>query len=139
MLALSEASENVKHQYVISSTNAIMFFGTPHRGSKDLVGYGEVARQAASILLDTNSALLDTLGLRTTDLERSQETFMKLWRIYDFRVETFQEGAGLTAVNVGILNKKVCCIPFSPMTPFCLNFLAFEDFAHAEIVFIGGP
>ncbi|KAK7961900.1 uncharacterized protein PG986_002725, partial [Apiospora aurea] len=32
---------------------------------------------------------------------------MKLWRKYEFRVKTFQEGAGLTAVNIGILNEKV--------------------------------
>ncbi|KAK8016646.1 hypothetical protein PG993_014835 [Apiospora rasikravindrae] len=107
MLANCDSSENSKHQNIIASTAAIMFFGTPHRGSKDLAGYGEVARKAASILLDTNSALLDSLGLRTTDLERSQEAFTRLWRKYEFRVKTFQEGAGLTAVSIGVLNEKV--------------------------------
>ncbi|KAK7961899.1 uncharacterized protein PG986_002724 [Apiospora aurea] len=60
MLAHSDASENDKHQDIIASTIAILFFGTPHRGSRDLAGYGEVARKAASVLLDTNSALLDS-------------------------------------------------------------------------------
>jgi len=51
--------------------------------------------------------MLDALGLKTTDLERAQESFSMLWQKYDFRVKTFQEGLGLTGFNLGILGKKV--------------------------------
>ncbi|KAK8075532.1 hypothetical protein PG997_010195 [Apiospora hydei] len=107
MLAHCDNSENERHQNIVASTAAIMFFATPHRGSKDLASYGEVARKAASILLDANSALLDSLGLKTTDLERSQAAFPRLWRKHKFRVKTFQEATRLSAVNIGILNEKV--------------------------------
>ncbi|KAK8122740.1 hypothetical protein PG984_011410 [Apiospora sp. TS-2023a] len=107
MLAHCDGSENVKHQDIAASTAAIMFFGTPHRGSQDAAGYAEVARKAASILLDTNPALLDSLGLRTSDLERSQDAFVKLWRKHGFRVKTFQESTGLSAVKIGVFHQKV--------------------------------
>ena len=53
------------------------------------------------------SAILDALGLKTTDLERAQEAFSRLWQEYDFRVKTFQEGLGLIEVNLGVLGNKV--------------------------------
>ena len=57
--------------------------------------------------METSSAILDALGLRTTDLERAQETFSRLWYRHDFRVKTFQEGLGLTGINLGVLGNKV--------------------------------
>lgn len=57
--------------------------------------------------MDTTSAILDTLGLKTADLERAQEAFSGLWQRYDFRVKTFQEGLGLTGIHLGVLGNKV--------------------------------
>jgi len=51
--------------------------------------------------------MLDALGLKTTDLERAQESFSMLWQLYGFQVKTFQEGLGLTGVNFGVLGEKV--------------------------------
>lgn len=85
-----------------------MFLGTPHRGSPGLLSLGEWARSILSDLrVDTTSAILDTLGLKTTDLKRAQEAFSGIWQTYDFRVKTFQEGLGLTEVNLGILGNMV--------------------------------
>lgn len=93
---------------IVESTAAVMFLGTPHRGSPELSSLGEWARSIISALrMDTTSAILDTLGLKTTDLERAQESFSGIWQIYDFRVKTFQEGLGLTGVNLGFLGNKV--------------------------------
>lgn len=58
-------------------------------------------------MMDTSPAMLDALGLKTSDLERCQDSFMKLWRQLSFRVKTFQEGRGLTSVDIGIFNEKV--------------------------------
>ncbi|KLU87342.1 hypothetical protein MAPG_06342 [Magnaporthiopsis poae ATCC 64411] len=55
---------------------------------------------------DTASATLDALGLRSTDLERCQESFSSLWRRYDFRVKTFQESLGMSGINIGPLNDQ---------------------------------
>lgn len=57
--------------------------------------------------MDTSPAMLDALGLKTSDLERCQDSFMRLWRQLSFRVKTFQEGRGLTSVDIGIFNEKV--------------------------------
>lgn len=108
MLVNAEVSENPSHLNILTSTAAIIFMGTPHRGSQDLAGLGEVARKVASLMLmDTNPSVLDSLGLRNDDLVRSNRTFMRLWRNHDFRVKTFEEGSGLTRVDLGLLNKKV--------------------------------
>lgn len=93
---------------MVSSTAAIVFFATPHRGSLGFASVGLAARKAASlILMDNNASILDALGLKTTDIERCQETFSRLWRKYDFKVKTFIEGSGLTRVNLGLANEKV--------------------------------
>jgi len=74
-----------------------------------MASLGEIIRKAASALLamDTSPAALDALGLKTSDLERCQESFSRLWQDGDFAVKTFQEGFGLTGVNIGPLSNKV--------------------------------
>jgi protein SERAC1 len=109
MLARSEASGDLVLRNIVQSTAAIVFLGTPHRGSQQMAGIGETVRKIASVVLkmDTSPAALNALGLKTTDLERCQESFSQLWRDYDFTVKTFQEGLGLTGVNIGPLSDKV--------------------------------
>ncbi|KAK3942679.1 hypothetical protein QBC46DRAFT_447659 [Diplogelasinospora grovesii] len=109
MLHSSSVSHDTIHQDILNSTSAVVFLGTPHRGSQDMAGIGETVRRIAATVLrvDTSSAMLDALGLRSSDLQRGQEAFSRLWSTYDFRVKTFQEGLGLTGVNIGVLKDKV--------------------------------
>ena len=109
MLANSAVSEEQVLRNIVQSTAAIIFLGTPHRGSPEMTSLGEAARKIASSLfaMDTSPAALDALGLRTSDLERCQESFSRLWRERDFTVKTFYESLGLTGVNIGPLSKKV--------------------------------
>ncbi|SCO88743.1 uncharacterized protein FRV6_12870 [Fusarium oxysporum] len=108
MLALSSTSEAPKHKGVIESTAAVVFLGTPHRGSPELSAIGEWARSMLSSLkFQTTSTILDSLGLKTTDLERAHEAFCRLWHQYDFQVKTFQESFGLTGIDLGVLGNKV--------------------------------
>ena len=77
------------------NTRAVVFLGTPHRGSA-AAGVAEIARKVASMLMmDTNVEILDSLSLKNSDLERCQEIFSSLWHKYDFKVKTFQEGLPL--------------------------------------------
>lgn len=93
---------------IVESTAAVVFLGTPHRGSPDLAAMGEWMRTVISALrVETTPAILDALGLRSTDLERAQEAFSQLWHRYNFQVKTFQEGLGLTGINLGVLGNKV--------------------------------
>ncbi|RSL42482.1 hypothetical protein CEP54_015468 [Fusarium duplospermum] len=108
MLALSSTSQSDELSNIVKSTTAVIFLGTPHRGSPDLSALGTWAKSVLSGLrFQTNSAILDTLGLKTTDLERSQEAFSGLWFKHGFRVKTFQEGYGLTNINLGVFGNKV--------------------------------
>lgn len=103
MLARSSSSKRREHKNVVESTAAVIFLGTPHRGSLDIAAIGEVVRSVVSTLgMKTTPAILDALGLKTTDLERAQEEFSRLWQKHDFRVKTFQEG-----LNLAKLGKKV--------------------------------
>ncbi|KAJ3457000.1 hypothetical protein MRS44_014141 [Fusarium solani] len=108
MLALSSTSQPDELSNIVKSTTAVIFLGTPHRGSPDLSALGAWAKSVLSGLrFQTNSAILDTLGLKTTDLERSQEAFSGLWFKHRFRVKTFQEGYPMTKINLGVLGNKV--------------------------------
>lgn len=109
MLANSAISEDYALRSISQKTSAVVFLGTPHRGSHQLANLGEIVRKVASSVLkmDTNPAALDALGLKTSDLERCQESFTRLWRGSNFTVKTFQEGLGLTSINIGSLSKKV--------------------------------
>jgi len=116
VLRRSESSDEKSINNIIESTEAIVFLGTPHRGSADMVALGDVVRRIASIILrfDTNPAILRALGLDSPELELCQESFITQWRVYDFRVKTFQEALSMSGVNLGFLNEKVREIPFRP-------------------------
>ncbi|KAF5657827.1 nb-arc ankyrin domain-containing protein [Fusarium denticulatum] len=93
MLSRASSSTRYEHQNVLESVEAVIFLGTPHRGSVDIAAKGEVARSLLSALgVATTPVILDSLGLKNTDLERAQEEFSRLWHTSNFRVKTFQEG-----------------------------------------------
>lgn len=108
MLANSADSEELSLRNIVQSTAAIVFLGTPHRGSKEMANLGDLVRKVtSSLLMDTTPAALDALGLKTSDLARCRDSFSKLWREYDFTVKTFKESLGLTGFNIGGLSDKV--------------------------------
>ncbi|KAI0003120.1 hypothetical protein F4779DRAFT_111214 [Xylariaceae sp. FL0662B] len=109
ILRRSEASEEQELRDIVQSTAGIIFLGTPHRGSPGLAGLGEAVRRTASMIvrLDTNSTLLRSLGTDSPELELGRESFLVLWRTYNFRVKTFQEAFGISGVNIGPANEKV--------------------------------
>lgn len=108
MLGRSSSSTDREHLDLVKSTAAVIFLGTPHRGSPDLASLGEYVRSLVSSLrMETNSAVLDALGLKTSDLERAQESFSALWQKHSFRVKTFQEGLGMSGLNLGVFGNKV--------------------------------
>ncbi|KAL9112920.1 MAG: hypothetical protein Q9227_002784 [Pyrenula ochraceoflavens] len=107
-LTLADASGEPVLVNIVKSTAAVIFLGTPHRGSSDMAAVGEIARRVASVfMVDTNKTVLDALGLRNSDLERCQDSFTRLWSSYGFKVKTFQEGLPITGLNLGLLNEKI--------------------------------
>jgi hypothetical protein len=107
MLSYADASREVEFLEIVEDLSAVVFLGTPHRGS-GAAHMGDIARQVASALrIDTNPAVLDSLGLRNDDLIRSQQSFARIWDERRFEVKTFQESKGISGVNIGILNELV--------------------------------
>ncbi|KAJ4139704.1 hypothetical protein NW768_001047 [Fusarium equiseti] len=93
MLSRSSSSSRSEYQNILESVRAVIFLGTPHRGSVDIAAKGEIARSLLSAIgVATTPVILDSLGLKNTDLERAQEEFSRLWHTRNFRVKTFQEG-----------------------------------------------
>ncbi|KAK1240279.1 hypothetical protein MKX08_007721 [Trichoderma sp. CBMAI-0020] len=104
MLAKSSTSVGPGYKSIVECTAKIVFLGTPHRGSQDVAALGEIARSIISSLgMETTSTILDALGLKTSDLDRAQEEFSKLWQEYDFEVKTFQEGLSLAKLGKKIV------------------------------------
>ncbi|KAH7024821.1 uncharacterized protein B0I36DRAFT_387275 [Microdochium trichocladiopsis] len=115
MLRRSDSSEENEIQDIAKSTNAIIFLGTPHRGSPQLANLGETVRLLGSAILrvDSNSKLLRALGTDSPELELSREAFITLWRKYDFRVKTFQEALAWKGLHISVLGQKV--VPEYPL------------------------
>lgn len=108
MLGRSSSSAEDDLLNIVESTAAIVFLGTPHRGSPEFAAIGESLRSIVSSLgMETTPANLDALGLKTTDLERAQEAFSTIWNKYDFRVKTFQESLSMTGIGFGSLGNKI--------------------------------
>lgn len=90
------------------STAAILFLGTPHRGS-DKAGIAEVVRKIVSVSgFDTTDHHLRALQINSPELERIHEQFIKLYdrRERHFKVLTFQEGKGIVGINYLKMNER---------------------------------
>jgi len=108
MLSYADASKEREFLEIVEDVSAVVFMGTPHRGS-EAARIGDIARQVASALgIDTSPAILNSLGLRNDDLFRNQQAFARIWDERMFEVKTFQESKGISGVNIGMLNELVC-------------------------------
>lgn len=94
---------------IYSSTKAILFLGTPHRGSSK-ADVGETLRRIASAVgLDTSAQNLIALDINSGQLLMIQEEFMNLYGRTNrhFEVSTFQEGQGWAGTKMFGLNARV--------------------------------
>ena len=97
---------------IYDSTHAVIFFGTPHRGS-DLAQWGlMLSNIAEAVQLDTNNAVLRDLDPMSgsSKLEEMRLDFDDILRddrrSRELRIYSFQEEEGMTGLKV--LGKKVC-------------------------------
>jgi hypothetical protein len=104
---------------VFDSLHAIVFFGTPHHGSKDS-SWGLLLRDIANAaLFDTNDSILRDLDPNTgaAKLELLSSSFAQVLKEKDIRITTFQESRGKAGIKV--LRGKVrfdnqkFCFPFN--------------------------
>lgn len=108
---LSYDSEEKEYHSIIEDTAAVVFMGTPHRGSKEWALTGETARRVASaLLLNNDPSLLNNLGLKNGELFRSGDKFTQIWEKLDFAVKTYQEGKPLFRIGLSHFGQKVSLI-----------------------------
>ncbi|MCJ1359347.1 MAG: hypothetical protein MMC33_009349 [Icmadophila ericetorum] len=94
---------------IYASTKAVIFLGTPHRGSA-AAGIGEILRRIASAAtFDTNDKNIRALKFDSPELESIHERFMSQRRNgrWHFEVRTFQEAKGLSRFAYFNLGEKV--------------------------------
>jgi hypothetical protein len=94
------------------STSAVVFLGSPHRGTEHC-SLGDAIRSMAGVTLpvDPNDPVLHELcGANSVGVEQGRQTFVRLWNDYNFKVKTFQESIipsyqypELRAETVGLL------------------------------------
>lgn len=93
-------------QKVYQSTKALFFLGTPHKGSNWAV-WGEIARELASVIFDTNPSLIKHLKVNGEALMQLEKNFEPLIYLRTFWIFTFAEAKGYKPLP--LLNSKVGC------------------------------
>lgn len=94
---------------IYTSTDAIIFLGTPHRGSRK-AEVAEVVRKIVSVSgFDTADQNTRALHVNSSELESIHEFFMKLFDLKDCRLKvlTFQEAKGVVGISYLKLNELV--------------------------------
>ncbi|KAI1448548.1 hypothetical protein F5Y02DRAFT_373872 [Annulohypoxylon stygium] len=109
VLRRCETSHESQFHNILSSTQAVIFLGTPHRGSPGFASIAEVVRNFGSTIFrfDSNEIMIRALGIDAPELELSRESFISQWSRLQFTVKTFQEALPISGVGIGHLNKKV--------------------------------
>ena len=105
---------------IYTSTEGVLFLGTPHRGSNK-AGIAEVVRKIVSVSgFDTTDQNIRALQVDSTELELIHELFMKLYDRQDrhFKVFTFQEAKGVTGISYLKLNERVSFYDKPPFERF---------------------
>ncbi|CAH0055293.1 unnamed protein product [Clonostachys solani] len=109
VLRRSELSEENGIRDILDCSAAVIFLGTPHRGSPGLASTADTVRMVAQAILrvDANAAVLRSLGVDSPELEICHQSFMTQWRTRGIRVKTFQEAEAMHGVNFGLMNDKI--------------------------------
>jgi len=88
-----------KYREIFERTRAVVFCGTPHRGS-DAAAWGRLASNVVKMALqDVNSKILNDLQVDSEILDLIQDDFLKVLHESNISVHSFQEGEGLAGVR----------------------------------------
>jgi hypothetical protein len=112
--ALVEARKQAHHTGkldVFNSTQAIIFFGTPHSGSND-AQWGLLLSTIVSAAFDTNKTILRTLDPDDERLDKLARDFQDILDGGKLRIGSLIESAGITGLPV--FKGKVCNMASPP-------------------------
>ncbi|KAH6844814.1 hypothetical protein B0I37DRAFT_311013 [Chaetomium sp. MPI-CAGE-AT-0009] len=93
LLRLSEAERDGPLKGILLSTSAVIFLGSPHRGTEHCnLGDAILSMASATLPIDPSDPVIPELcGTNTVHVELGRQTFIRLWNDYNFKVKTFQE------------------------------------------------
>jgi 2-polyprenyl-3-methyl-5-hydroxy-6-metoxy-1,4-benzoquinol methylase len=90
---------DLRYLHFLHRIQAIIFCGTPHRGS-NAAAWGRIAAKLVAVaLMDANSKLLSDLRVDSEILDLIQEDFLKLLHHVPMTIHTFQEGRAVVGVK----------------------------------------
>lgn len=118
MLRLSDEDNKPRIKDIVNSVLDVIFLGTPHRGNMDEITLEKAVIQAACLILglEVGPSRVQSLGMEAPEILRSRDSFISLWRTYDFRVKTFQEAYDSDCSKSGVSNRTVRHLPPSLCT-----------------------
>ncbi|GES66730.1 PGAP1-like protein-domain-containing protein [Aspergillus terreus] len=100
------SSVDSRYQRFFRRIRAVVFCGTPHRGSNAAAWGTLAANLIAMAFVDSNSRLLSDLRIDSEVLDRTQEDFLKALHRASIRIHSFQEGRALSGMK-GLSDKVV--------------------------------
>jgi hypothetical protein len=104
-LAKQNAENRPQEGRIFRATYAVVFLGTPHRGSQQ-AGWGVIATNVCKAMLkDTNTSVLRSLEQDSEVLERISEAFERIMTRGEVKVHSFVEeiptlGIGKVFINI---------------------------------------
>ena len=104
---LSGDSDRKNDRQLCKSAKAVLFFGTPHRGS-GFADLGETMRRIASAAgFDTAKQNIRALEIDSGMLEECHKRFQQFQHRQNIRIYTLLEERGVTGISYLNLNNKV--------------------------------
>jgi len=94
-----QSSVDARYQQFFHRIRAVVFCGTPHRGSNAAAWGCLAANLVAVAFMDSNSRLLSDLLVDSEVLDEIQENFLKALYQVSIRIHSFQEGRALAGVK----------------------------------------
>jgi hypothetical protein len=98
---------NIHHKDPYNNLLAVVFLGTPHRGSAWVDLGRTVSKMAQAAGFSVNKSIVNDLKGNSQTLSRLREGFLRALDEGPFFITTCQEGVGLTPVGYVGLDTKV--------------------------------
>ncbi|KAH6652642.1 hypothetical protein BKA67DRAFT_677731 [Truncatella angustata] len=104
---LAGATEDETKNFIANNSGGIIVKEMLAKSSGSSGDAYSIVGSTSAMRMGTNSAILDTLRLRTADLERAQDSFSDLWNKHNFQVKNLRESLRLIGISLGVLGSKV--------------------------------
>lgn len=119
LLDSSLSDGDVELQQIVNSTAALVFLGTPHRGS-NWTGWGKIAASVvAATFFDVQKSNIENLDAHGECLSQLETSFGRLIYRRTFKIHSFQESKGMAGIRG--LNSKAGRLSLNLwQTAYCL-------------------